>query len=316
MIPIIDRIFRGGSRRFRLPNFLIVGAAKAGTTAIASFLEQHPDIYMSMIKEPKFISSHFLDFPLKGPGDDFVEAFTVKKLEEYHELFRNVHREKAVGEASVENLYYHKQSIPVIKRLLNDPKIIIILRDPVSRAFSAYKMMVRDGRETLTFEEALRQEQQRREENWEYLWFYTAVGRYYQQVNAYLEAFTHVKIMFFDDFKEDPLAFMKELYGFLEVNDSFKPHVELKINASGRLQNAFYRFLFRATGFKGMLYKFLSLNGVPESTMLGLVESIREGDLQPLHLNPHTKEALRNQFRPDILKLQELIGRDLSDWLV
>jgi hypothetical protein len=82
----------------KLPNFSIVGAAKCGTTAVAEYCEQHPQIFMSNIKEPKFISSHFLDFPLRGPGDDFVEAFTIKKYEEYAHLFRKAHSvDKAIS---------------------------------------------------------------------------------------------------------------------------------------------------------------------------------------------------------------------------
>jgi hypothetical protein len=298
-----------------LPNFLIVGAAKSGTTAVSHYLEQHPEVFISPIKEPKFISSHFVEFPLQGPGDDFVENFTIKAHREYRGLFRKVEIEKAIGEASVENLYYYKKAIPVIKQLLGEVKIIIMLRNPVDRAFSAYKMMVRDGRESLSFEEALQKEEKRKERNWEYLWSYKEVGFYYEQVKAYLEAFRRVKVVLFDDFRNDTIAFMQDLYRFLGVNDSFLPRVDIRFNTSGRLKSTFYRFLFRATGFKGMLYKYLSMNGVSDTKILSVIESIRDGELEPIQFQLSTREKLTKLYKNDIEKLSALLGRDLGMWL-
>ncbi|MBD3320306.1 MAG: sulfotransferase [Chitinivibrionales bacterium] len=303
------------TKKVCLPNFLLVGAAKAGSTAVATYLEQHPQIYMSPMKEPKFISSHFIKRPYNGPGDDFVENFTIRNLPTYQGLFRWVRRHLAIGEASVENLFYYQKAIPVIKKLLGNPKIIILLRNPVDRAFSAYKMMVRDYREKLSFEEALEREKERKEKNWEYLWFYREVGLYYEQVKAYCEAFTDVKIALYDDFHDDTIAFMQNLYRFLGVRDNFKPEVSLKFNASGRFRNIFLQLLYRASGFKGLLYKFLSLNGISDSTILSTIDSVREGDLEPIHLDPETKHKLTKYFSNDVKKLEKLIGRDLKEWL-
>jgi hypothetical protein len=163
----------------RLPNFLLVGA-----TAIAGYLSQHPDIYVSPIKEPKFFTSQFLRFPLQGPGDSFVENFTIKTFDAYKQLFRRVKDEKAIGDASVDNLYFHKEVIPLIKSCLGDVKIIIVLRNPVERAFSAYKNLLRDSRETLSFEEGLNRERDRRQRGYEYIWRYLDLGFYYRQVRC------------------------------------------------------------------------------------------------------------------------------------
>lgn len=299
----------------RLPDFLIAGAAKCGTTAVAEYIGQHPRVYMSPLKEPKFMSSHFMTFPYKGPGDDFVEAFTIKDFKEYKQLFRWARGRMVLGEASVESLYYHDRIIPLIKRYLGDIKIIIVLRNPVDRAFSAYKMLVRDGRETCTFEEALEKEEERKGKNWEYIWHLKDGGFYYDQVKGYLESFSDVKVMLFEDLRDHAVAFMQELYRFLGVRDNFVPKISLKLNSSGALRNGFYRLLFRATGFKGMLYKFLSLNGVSDSVLLNAIEAVRDGELEPMHLQAETRIRLARTYQKDILKLQELIGRDLSAWL-
>ena len=113
----------------------------------------------------------------------------------YKKLFQRVTGEKAVGESSVDNLYFPEQVIPLIKTLLGDVKIIIVLRNPVDRAFSAYKNLLRDGRETLTFEEGLGIEPLRRLKGYECLWRYQDLGFYYERVKAYMAHFTNVKII-------------------------------------------------------------------------------------------------------------------------
>ena len=195
-----------------LPNFLLVGAPKCGTTAIASHMAQHPDIYMSAIKEPKYFTAQSIPFPLRGPGDEFVENFTVKTLDIYKKLFQRLNGEKAVGEASVDNLYFPEQVIPLIKTLLGDVKIIIVLRNPVDRAFSAYKNLLRDGRETLTFEEGLRIEPQRRLKGYEYLWRYQDLGFYYERVKAYMAHFTHVKVLILEHFEKGSFELLEQIF--------------------------------------------------------------------------------------------------------
>ncbi len=300
-----------------IPNFLIVGAARAGTTALSSYLSRHPQVYISYIKEPKFISSHFLKVPLRGRGDDFIESFTIKDVREYARLFRGVKNEAAIGEASVENLYYHDQAIPVIHDYFGDPRIIMTLRNPVDRAFSAYKMMLRDHREYLSFEDALKEEPKRMESNWEFLWFYRAVGLYYEQVKSYLENFSNVKILLFDDLQKDALKFVQGVYSFLDIDPSFEPPVNKKLNASVLARGSMYQLLFRTTALSGIIYKFLALRGISDSQMLSLVEKFRHRKSQRKHIkmNPETREKLQKHFRDDILKLQDLIGRDLSSWL-
>jgi hypothetical protein len=184
----------------------------------------------------------------------------------------------------------------------------------VDRAFSAYKMLLRDSRETLSFEEALEKEEERKNANWEYIWYFRDAGLYYDQVKAYLDNFPQVKIMLFDDLMKDPIAFMQDLYRFLEVRDNFRPSIRLKANSSGVFKNSFYRLLFRATAFKGMLYKFLFLNGISDTDFLFFLESIREGELYPLHMHTDTEVKLRKFFKNDLTRLEKLIGRDLSAW--
>lgn len=138
-----------------LPNFLIVGASKSGTSSIYHYLKQHPDIFFSnKQKEGRYFSKMEGDF--QDPGDSKIDATITKNLEQYQLLFDAYKNEKAIGDISPEYLYFYEKAIPQIKKDLGDiAKIIIILRSPVERAFSGFTHLKRDNRESLTFEEGL-----------------------------------------------------------------------------------------------------------------------------------------------------------------
>ncbi len=110
---------------------------------------------------------------------------TLKSFEAYKALFEGV-TENAIGEASADTIYFHKCTIPIIKEKLGDPKIIIILRNPAKRAFSAYQHLVRDERESGSFQEALSKEAYYIENNYELIHHFRAVSHYYEHVQALL----------------------------------------------------------------------------------------------------------------------------------
>lgn len=140
-----------------LPNFLIVGAARGGTTFLYHHLKQHPDVFMPAFKEPHF----FVCEMVRGRLRQWVDSY-----EEYLSLFRNGGGRKLRGEASVFYLYYHDVAIREIHRYLGtEVKIIIVLRNPIERAYSAYYYVFgKNEEETLDFEQALRAEEKRMRE--------------------------------------------------------------------------------------------------------------------------------------------------------
>jgi len=302
----------------RLPNFLIVGAAKSGTTSLSYYLKQHKQIYISPVKEPKFFTAQFLNFPIKGIGDDVVEKHIVKTFEDYKKLFKwTTSERKAIGEASVDNLYYHENAIKQIKKYLGNPKIIIILRNPISRAFSAYTHLVRDGRENLSFEEGLLAESKRMRENWEFMWFYKDVGLYYAQVKDYLENFSDVKIYLTDDLEERPLEMIKDIFRFLEVDDGFVPDISVKYNVSGVPKRRIYAKISKNLNTVGSFLEKRANYLFPKKgiKIIGFFEKIRAKEVQKPKMKRETREMLLEFYREDILKTQNIIGRDLSNWL-
>src|SRR3712207_6354190 len=131
-----------------MPNFLIIGAMKSGTTALYYYLEQHPEIYMSPVKEPNFFSSQ----------EQENAADAVTDIGTYQHLFRGVSGEKAIGEASHSYLY-EPGAAAEIRRYLPEAKLIAILRNPIDRAYSHFLHMVRSGTEPLDdFAQALQEE--------------------------------------------------------------------------------------------------------------------------------------------------------------
>lgn len=270
---------------------------------------------MPVVKEPKFFSSQFVPSPLSGSGDALIEGLQVREWDEYRKLFRNAGNSIAVGEASADMLYYHRQSIPLIRKYLGDVRILMLLRNPVDRAFSAYRQLVRDGRESLEFEEALEKEEGRRRENYEYMWHYTRVGFYHDQVKAYLNSFSRTKVILFDDFTGDPEGCLQETFEFLGVDPNEVPETGTRVNVSRVPADGMMRSLFRLGPIKVWVYRGLTKAGVGDGKIFRWLNRIRRYRAKRMRMKPRTREGLVEIYRNDIARLEVLLGRDLSSWL-
>lgn len=299
-----------------LPNFLIAGSAKCGTSSLHSYLAQHPDIFMSRKKEPRFISSQAMTFPLNGPLDFRVEKWYVKKFSDYCELFKDAGNYKIVGESSADTLYFYQQTIPVIKKYLGNPKIVIVLRNPVKRSFSAYQHLVRDARESLSFEDALLKEEDRIKNNWELIYHYRAVSRYYEPIKAFLENFNNVKIVLNEDLAKDPHRVLAEVFEFLGVDTTFQvKDSTTKHNMSGKPRSRWlHEFLFEGHPLRNFLRPIIRFF-IPGKQRKNISLKIQQKNLTQIKINAETGTMLKNEFRDEIIKLEKLLNRDLSSWL-
>lgn len=257
-----------------LPNFIILGAAKAGTTALYHYLKQHPEIGMSRIKETNYLAlkGHPLDF--RGPGDaDYIKRFSITTEADYHDQFADCADKKAVGEASP--LYLYSPKAPgEIRATVPDARLIAILRNPVDRAYSAFLHLVRDGRETTRdFAEALRLEPERIADHWEHIWHYVAMGRYAEQLDRYFTLFPReqIKVVIYRDFRQNPSGVIRQLFRFLEVDETFLPDQSTRHNA-------------------------------------GLAPELRP------ELTPVARAFVRDSLADDTARLEGLIGRELAHW--
>ena len=144
-----------------LPNFFIIGAAKSGSTSLYHYVKQHPQIYMSPLKEPKFfaLAGEKLDFP--GPGDQENVSRAITDIHSYRNLFQGRTTEIVIGEASVLYLY-SRRAINHIWQSIPNAKLIAILRHPVDRAYSNFLSLRRPNHEPIAdFSQALQQEEAR-----------------------------------------------------------------------------------------------------------------------------------------------------------
>lgn len=293
-----------------------MGAAKSGTTALHVYLIQHPEIYMSVLKEPKHLSISANKFPHKGPGDDKVDDEIIKSRDEYLSLFANAQKEKVIGESSADYLYFYNSVIPSIKAICPNPKILIMLRNPTDRAYSAYRHMLMDKRENLTFEKALEREDKRMRENYEFIWHYKNVGFYYKQVEQYINSFgwQNVKVVLYDDFALNSMKIVRDIYKFLNVDEGFTPNTSEKYNVGPTvLSEPLEDFLIKYDHPAKKALRPILLNTIGKRYTEALVNYfIRRNRLS---LNPETRKFLIETYREDISKLAGLINRDLSAWL-
>ena len=228
-----------------LPNFLIIGAAKSGTSSLRKYLNQHPQVFADVASEPGFFAFEGANPQFAGPGDDIVNKAVVTELGDYEHLFESVSNESAIGEASVVYLYSEK-SPQRIKQYIPNVKFIVILRNPVERAVSSYYHLVRDGFEPFVdFSLALAAEDERIRLNWQHLWHYKRMGMYHDQLCRYFRLFRaeQFAIFTYDEFSADPSTVLKQIFKFLDVEDTFLPDLSRRYNVSGNPKSRFLHSL-------------------------------------------------------------------------
>ena len=254
--------------------------------------------------------------PGQGPGDALNARDAVGSFDEYCRLFEKSAGRKALGEASTDTLFHFERSIPSIQRYLGDPRIIIILRDPVKRAYSAYNHLVRDGREELPFKNALIAEEQRMRGGYVYMWQYQEGGLFAKQVRAFQKHFSRVQVLLYDDLKINAVELIRSVYTFLDVNPDLIPDMQLRHNVSGIPRwPILYKLLFKHTHLQKSA-RSIGKAILGEDRWVSLRELLSSANLQELPPIDHEiEQQLRLFYRADILKLQEYIGRDLSSWL-
>jgi len=299
----------------RLPNFLVLGTAKAGTSSIYVYLKQHPEVYLSSTTELNFFAHAGGDLNFRGPGDhEYIwQDSLVANYQDYCNEFADVAGEAAIGEISTHNLY-SAQAPALIRRYLPNAKLIAMLRHPAERAFSAFAHMVRDGREeTEDFHAALAREPQRIRDNWEPLWHYKNMGFYGAQLSRYLDTFNRdqIRVYIYDDFVARPLEVVQDIFAFFGVDPSFVPDMTERYNVSTILRR---RRLNDMMMDKSLIRSTLR-KLVPSGVRARIRSSILERNVKRLRLAPELRRELTDAYRDDIRLLERILDRDLSRWL-
>ncbi len=298
----------------RLPNFLIIGAAKAGTTSLYYYLKEHPQIYMSPVKEPNFFT-----FDGDGNGSNVqeetwerVRKAAVTDFDDYLSLFAGANGEIAIGEASTYYLHWDTATAR-IHHHLPDAKLICLLRDPAERAHSAFMMHKRENQERFPcIIDALQDKNVGVRDSWH---GYIEPGFYHAHLSRFLQFFRReqVRAYLYDDFNSDSLQIVRDIYRFLEVDDGVVPNTSARYNVSGIPKNRFLHSLMRPYASWQRVES--RLPGRLRSKILTKATALKSKNLTRSGLMPEERQILIDLYREDILRLQELIERDLGRWL-
>lgn len=293
------------------PNLLIVGAAKCGTTTLHTLLSQHPEIFACAPKEPKYFSYSTGHVAFSGPLDSRIALQCVHDRDTYYGLFELGRNHRYRCDASADNLYFNSDVIPAIKRELGDPKIIIALRDPVARLFSAYNHLIAEERETHRITKALDLEADRIKLGYEFLWHYRSASYYHDAVKAYLCNFTNVHVVLLEDFIADFENEKDNLLTFLALDSA---NLKLKKENSSAVTRSLALKQILESESKLMMAMRLAR---PQSIKGRLYRSLLEMNATPRGLrNVRVARKLALEYKNDVKKLSALLGRDLATkWL-
>lgn len=277
------------------PTFLVIGAQRCGTSALHYKLLSHPQICLSSIRKE-------LDFfiTMKRHGTPF---------EEYAKLFPNYQGEPAVGDISPKYLYYHEFTAELIASYLPDARIVIILRHPIERAYSAYRYALKTGREWMSFQKAIE-----RPPSGQALWDYRLTSTYAPAVNSYKSKCSNVEVFLFEELTRNDAAIMDRLYRHLGVEAAPLKHelVRYQKNAG---DYPLFPLLNRSWGY--ISWQVADRKGLRRALKFLRHKQVRFPSTNHIPpLDPKFYNDLLKEFEPDIRETSRLIGRDLSDWLV
>ncbi len=306
----------------RIPNFLVIGPSKAATTSLFHYLRQHPEVYLSPIKNPKFFYDDYREIDCPGGGYTLEDHQSgapylgrkVTDLREYLRLFDGWCGQKVAGEISPGYLT-HAKSARLISEFSNYMRLIAILRDPVQRAYSNYTHLVAKAMEGRPFIRALEEEPV--DEPIGVLTestTYVREGLYFRNLMRFLQYFDREQILicWFDEFVSQPRRTLRHIFRFLGVKEDAPITTDIAHNVTRYSRS-------------GRLNKVLSQSGrsiarsVPRPLRRHLV-SIRSrlldfNSYKPEPMSRAERSRAIDFFREDTERLQELLKVDLSGWM-
>lgn len=292
------------------PNFLLIGAQKAGTTALINYMANHPDIFVPKDKE----ASCFYDDP------DCSNRFKKFSYKKYFDTWKG---EKLAGNAPVNLLYFAEESAKRIYRFNDAMKLIAILRNPVERAYSAYWYFVRNGLEKESFETALEREKYIvKHGNFDELANFTYIshGYYYEQLAHFFRLFNEEQflILIYDDFKNNPRETLEKIYAFLAIN-TYIPEDMLrkKYNTASKAKiPGLQKFIYQ-DHFLKRCYKIIFPESFRYEVHYKIVSKILAKNLTQFRypqMKGATREILLKKYEQPNINLQNFLKLNLAHW--
>lgn len=293
----------------RVPTFVVAGAARAGSTAVIESLRTHPDVFVTLPKEPHFFALADGPVAFTGPGDDLtINRIAVTDRSAYLKLYPEGDDYLALGDGSVSTLYYYERAIPAILDVNPDLRVVIVLREPVARAYSSHQYLLNRGYETeLDFLTAIEDEARRRSEGWHHLWHYTGMSTYATAVRRFLEALgpDQVRVWFHDELSGEPERCLAEVQRFIGVDPERTTRLTApRVNASGQPRRRAVHAAIAWAGRNDWLR-----GSVKRVVPFRVREAIRSKNLRPSSVPREFTPLLAPRFADDIADLEDALGR-------
>jgi Sulfotransferase family len=290
-----------------LPDFIVIGAAKAGTTALYWYLADHPQVFMSSVKETNYFAFGLDERGNWLYGDADLHHFPITTREAYERSFDGAEDAGAVGEASP--IYLEcPQSAARIAEAIPHARIICGIREPVDRAFSDYLMYLRSRGRRFDRSSELRPSAAwaRPDSHW------MQISRYHEPLRRYFDLFPRQQILvfLFDDLKKDQTGVVRDIYGFLGVDAGFLPDFSTPHNIGGMPANRLMERVLTSPALKKAFDPWIPRRGTDWARKVR-TRNLRGAPRLPADL----AQELREPFRDDIIETSRLIGRDLGAWL-
>jgi hypothetical protein len=298
-----------------LPDFLVAGVPKAGTTALHAALSRHPGLYLSPVKEPKFFLTDGPPPAKGGPGDALTYREHVWERDKYEALFDAAPPGALLGEATPFYLY-DPGAMRRIHDVLPEAKLIVIIRDPVERAHSNWTHLWSAGLEPVgDFVRACAEEDRRIAVGWAPFWHYAGLGRYGEQLDRAFSLFPReqVLVLRYRLLIDDPAATLGRICGFLGVETgvlSEIPRENVTAHPERTLAHRAVSLGMRASDAVGRL-----LPGSAATTATHRLERwLQRGRRERQPLSWEQRQAILPKFTADIKLLETVLGEDFSDW--
>ena len=294
------------------PDFLIVGAPRSGTTSLYQYLRRHPLIYMPANKEPHFFCE--IDIATHVARRGSLPGMLITEEDAYLRLFEGAAPEQTKGEATA--AYLSDEAAPSrISLKIPEAKIIVVLREPIDRAHSDYLFSVRQGKEReRSFYEALQEDHKYLLESCGQGSFYIQRGLYYQQLRRYFHAFGRhqVRVYLYEDLASDTIGVLRDICTFLGVPPDHATFTDTstRYNSYGSPRNTLISWASRRKTIRS-----LASSVLPMELLIPLRDRLLSRTQPKPPLEPRARGFLKPIFDRDILKVQELIQRDLTTWL-
>jgi Sulfotransferase family len=300
-----------------LPDFLVIGAPKSGTTALHAALARHPGLYLSAVKEPKFFLS---DGPPPdrggGPGDVQTYREHIWRQADYEALFAPAPAGALCGESTP--FYLHDlQAQRRIRGLIPGARLIVILRDPVERAHSNWTHLWSAGREPIgDFVQACAEEDRRVAAGWSAFWHYVGLGRYGEQLDHLYRLFLRERVLVFRYrlLLDEPAQVLDEICAFLGVEQGIISEVPRENVTAHPERSAAHAAVSRA--LRGIEAAGRHLPGTAGDSLTGGLERFLQRRARPREpLTWAERQAVLPRLESDIQLLEQVTGADFSDWL-